>query len=146
MMKLAGSLFVFVLLLSAPSDRFVHYSPLTSYETKTGIQILPSYAESGAVCEISMERRAYHDDIVSVNPTISKDEVLALIDQLVQPAERGDPAWKLPQGTEFTEVDGGTRATHIMFQNVSLVMYGEEHSDRYAVAIITWKNIPCKRT
>jgi hypothetical protein len=144
MMKLAGSLVLIAVLLSTPSDRFDRYKPLASYETKTGIQILPAYSEKGAVCEISIERRAYHDDRVSVKPTISKDEVLSLFDELVPRAERGDPAWKLPEGSEFTEVDGGTRATHVMYQNVSLVMYGEEHNDKYAVAIITWKNVDCK--
>jgi hypothetical protein len=144
MTRLAGSLFLLAVFLNIPSDRFARYRPLASYETKTGIQILPVYSERGPVCEISIERRAYHDDRVSVKPTISKDEVLSLFDQLVSPVERGDPAWKLPEGTEFTEVDGSTRATHVMYRNVSLVMYGEEHNDKYVVAIISWKNVDCK--
>lgn len=144
MTRLARSLFLLAVFLNIPSDRFGRYRPLASYETKTGIQILPVYSERGAVCEISIERRAYHDDRVSVKPTISKDEVLSLFDQLVSPVERGDPAWKLPEGTEFTEVDGSTRATHVMYRNVSLVRYGEEHNDKYVVAIISWKNVDCK--
>jgi len=144
MMKLAGSLVALAVLFFAPSGRFDRYKPLASYETETGIQILPTYSEKGAVCEISIERRAYHDDRVSVKPTISKDEILSLFDYLVPREERGDPGWKLPEGSEFTEVDGGTRATHVMYQNVSLIMYGEEHSEKYAVAVIYWKNIACK--
>ncbi len=144
MTKLAGSLALLAVLLSAPNDRLDRYRPLASYETKTGIQIVPVYSEKGAVCEISIERRAYHDGRVSVKPTISKDEVLSLFDQLVPPAERGAPGWKLPEGSEFTEVDGGTRATHVIYQNVSLIMYGEEHNDKYAVAVISWKNVECK--
>ena len=114
MTRLARSLFLLAVFLNIPSDRFARYRPLASYETKTGIQILPVYSERGPVCEISIERRAYHDDRVSVKPTISKDEVLSLFDQLVSPVERGDPAWKLPEKTEFTEVDGGTRVRQIV--------------------------------
>ena len=145
MIKLAGSIVLLAALISAPNDRFNKYKSLASYETKTGIQIVPRYSESGAVCEISIDRRAYYDDRVTVKPTISKDEAIALFQQLVPSVERGAPGWKLPEGSDFTEVDGGTRATHVIYENVSLIMYGEEHNDRYTVAIISWKNIECKK-
>src|ERR1700722_19622060 len=125
MMKLASSVILLAVLLPIQSDRFGRYRALASYETNGGIQIFPVYSGKGAVCEISIERRAYHEERVSVKPNLSKDEVVSLFDQLVPPVERGDPAWKLPDGAEFTEVDGGTRATHVMYRNVSLVMYGE---------------------
>ena len=144
MIRLAGSLILLAVLFSASHDRFEGYRPVTSYETKAGIQIVPAYSEKGAVCEVSIERRPYYNERVSVKPTISKEEVLSLFDQLAPRVDRGDPGWKLPEGSEFTEVDGGTRATHVIYQNVSLVMYGEAHSDKYAVAIISWKNVECK--
>jgi hypothetical protein len=144
MMKLLSSVLFTAAFLYQPNDRFQSYLPVTSYEIKNGIQILPTYAANGNICEISIEKRHSHDERVDLNPTLSKGEILSLFDQLAPRAERGDPSWKLPDGSEFTEVDGGTRATHIMYQNLSLVMYGAEPNPNYAVAIISWKKTECE--
>lgn len=143
MLKLISSLLIIGVVMSAQTNRFDQYRSIAAYETKTGIQVIPVYSKNGSVCEVSLEKRAYYNGRVNVRPNITKEEIILIFDQLVPRIERGEPSWKLPEGSEFTEVDSATRATHIMYQNVSLVMYGEEHSDKYTVAIISWKKNEC---
>lgn len=145
MMKIISSLLLFASLSDSSRDRFKPYRTVESYESQSGIQMVPVYSTNGVLCEISIEKRHSYNQRIDLNPTLTKDQILVLFDQLAPRGERGGPGWKLPEGTEFTEVDGGTRATHLTYENLALVMYGVEHSETYSAAVISWNRSECRR-
>jgi hypothetical protein len=144
MKLLAGLLLIALSLSPNPSaGRFENYRLSSFYDAGEGVRIVPIYSSTGAVCAINIERSHLYNGSVDVNPGLTKAQILSLFDALVPSTERGGPGWKLPLGTEVTEVDGGTRATQIVYEKVSLVMYGSEHDPKYGFAAISWKGVEC---
>jgi hypothetical protein len=126
------------------SDGFNHYHPVESYEIRPGVLITPHYSANHEICEISIEKRHYSNDAIDVDGTMSSEQIRQLFDELAPKEERGQPGWKLPESAEVTDVDGGIRRTHVMYENVSLTMYGKAENQKYVAAVIAWNAEHCK--
>jgi hypothetical protein len=131
------------LLAAPPASRFSKYRAVESYEITPGILLTPVYAKNGEPCEISIEKRHRSGVTVEATPMIAKEQIRSLFDELVPQGERGNGSPGLPSGAEMTEVDGPVRTTQILYENVTLTMYGTKESQNYAVAIITWNKRTC---
>jgi hypothetical protein len=125
------------------SGGFKQYRSVESYEVRPGVLIRPAYSARGGVCEISIERRHYSNNAVDLDAEMSKEQIRLLFDELAPQRERGQPGMKLPEGTEITVVDGGIRTARILYENVTLTMYGRAESQKFVAATITWAKRPC---
>lgn len=129
------------------SDELKKYRTVEAYEMQPGILITPSYTAKHEVCQVSIEKRHYSNKgVVDVDATMSNEQIRQLFDELAPKGERGQPGWKLPEGAEVTDVDGGVRTTHVIYENVSLTMYGKAGSQEYVAAIISWNKQQCKNS
>jgi hypothetical protein len=130
-------------MLGASGVDFRQYRSLQSYEIRPGILIMPVYSADGEVCEVSIEKRHYSNRTMDLDAEMSKDQIQALFDEIAPQKERGQPALKLPEGAEVTDVDGGIRTTRILYEKVFLTMYGRAESQKFVAATITWKKQHC---
>ena len=143
MMKLIAPICLLAFVVSPSSDRIRKYQAVEAYEIRPGIIVTPVYTASHDLCEISIEKRHYSNNIVDMDATMSKEQVLSMFDELVPKGERGGPGWGLPPDTEYTECDGGMCATRIRYENVSLMMHRLYKSNEYVSAIIYWNKPEC---
>ncbi|HME56740.1 MAG TPA: hypothetical protein VKF63_00260, partial [Terracidiphilus sp.] len=127
-------------------DRFRKYHAAEVYEIRPGIMISPVYTTSHDLCEISIEKRHYYNNVVDIGAVMSKEQILLLFDELVPMEERGHPGDKLPGDTEITEIDSSALTKRIPYENVTLSMYGTVDSpdrQKYVAAIISWNKPEC---
>src|SRR5271157_263149 len=148
MTKLIASICLLVFVAGSSSDRFRKYHAAEVYEIRPGIMISPVYTTSHDLCEISIEKRHYYNNVVDMDAVMSKEEILSIFDELVSQEERGGPGLNLPPGTELSDSDFGMLETSISYKNVSLEMFGMVKKDRrdtqkYVAAIISWNKVKC---
>jgi hypothetical protein len=146
MEKFLVSVFALALVIGLSGDRFRKYRPVETYRAGQGITITPTYSPGHDICEVSIEKRHYSDGKVDLDAVMSKEQILSIFDELALPDERGGPKWKLPAGSEITEVDLGILETTIPYENVTLAMYGKsdkQSEQKYLSAIISWNTLGC---
>ena len=147
MMKLIAPICLLALAAGPSSDRFHNYHAIEAYEIRPGIMMLPMYAASGDLCEISIEKLHYSDNRVDMDAAMPEDQIVSMFDELVPKEERGGLEGNLPAGSEIGESDFGMLTTIIPYKNVPLAMYGkEDRPDRqkYFAAIISRNKPACK--
>jgi len=150
MTKALSACVVFASLLGVSGDRFAKYHPVESYEIRPGIIATPFYSSSHQICEIGLERRRYSGNVVNIDASMSKEQVIEIFNELVRQDERGKPIWGLPEGSEYTDIDNDLHITHLSFDNVTLLMYeqvkpGDQERQRPVAALISWKGIECNK-
>jgi len=148
MMKLISPICLLAFVVNPSTDRFQKYHAVQAYEIRPGVIVTPIYSANHDVCEISIEKRHYFNDVVNMEAAMSKEEIVSLFDELVPQGDRGGPGlkWKLPPDTEISELDGGVLNTRIPYANVTLAMYGKKDSperQKYITAIISWNKLQC---
>ncbi len=107
MMKLVASICFLVFVNFQATGRLQKYHAVEAYEIRPGVIVNPIYSANHAVCELSIERRHYSNNVVDMDALMSKEQIVSIFDELISPEERGRPRWKLPGGTEITETDSG---------------------------------------
>ncbi|HXX20806.1 MAG TPA: hypothetical protein VEJ46_15485 [Candidatus Acidoferrum sp.] len=149
MSKIVG-LACFAMLLLSPANsvdgRFAKYRPIEAYEVRPGILMMPSYSGDGQVCEVGLEQRQYSPEMVRLDPSLTREDVDRIFQELVPADERGA---KL---NELISENGVSITTIEDFQNVSLLIYGQNlstpHShkivERNVAAVVRWKNRKCQ--
>jgi len=157
MMKQIATVCLLAFVTIPSNERFRKYSVPEVYETSSGIMIKPFYTSNHDVCEISIERRHLSNGIVDFDATMSKEQIMTLFDELVSTEERGHPGnKKLIGDTQITEIDSNALTVSILYENVTLAMYGFlDHPKRqkdevpknqkYLAAIISWNNLECEK-
>ena len=144
----------FVILLAVATgttkDHFPTLKPISAYELRKDVLMLPRYAENGEVCEIGFEKRHYSPEMVFLDSGFSRDEIDSIFEELVPANERGkkiDDFW----GDLILESGHGLTTT-IGYENVSLRIMSEKWQQdssgkpvlRDVVVIIRWKGRECK--
>jgi hypothetical protein len=153
MAKLIGLAFAAsLLLLSANPDRerFGKYKVIEAYEIRPGILIMPRYSADGQVCEIGLEKRHYSPEIIRLESSLSRKEIVQVFDELVPADERG------PRSKDFGGIlitrSGNSITTNIDFANVSIQIVSKalpasshgEIAEGDITATVHWKNRKCQ--
>ena len=94
------------LVVAGLTSRFSKYRAVESYEIAPGILLTPVYAGNGGPCEISIEKRNPSGGVIETTPTMTKEQIQSLFEELVPQVERGNGSPGLPAGAEMTELDG----------------------------------------
>ena len=131
-------------------DKFSKYKTVEAYEIRPGILAMPSYAEDGQVCEIGLEKRQYSPEIIRLNPSLSREEINQIADELAPANERG------PKSKDFARdlmaVSGGGMTTISTYENVTIQIHSavSPTSKKHGIiaddiaATIKWTNRKCR--
>lgn len=147
----AGLLFSYLCVFDISSiaqDRFSQYRKISVYEVRPGIWALPRYNAANQICEIGIQRLFYSPDIVAVNPELSRDEILSVLEELVPATERGVPGRDLDN---WVVVDGRAVSKNFEYEKVSITIFeyvlpNQKKKDlktNQVAATVSWKNRPC---
>ena len=116
------------------------YPRVESYEIRPGVLATPKYARDGALCEVAIEKRHVHGDLVDLGSTLPRELALQMIDELVPQSERGKATIQLA-GTDYIDVmDGQTTVTMANYQNVSIQIFRTRSDSGDVAVIVKWKN------
>ena len=111
----AAVLFLFV---GQQSGRFAKYKTVEAYEIRPGILMMPSYSDDGQVCKIGLEKVHYSPELIRLDPSLSREEIDQVYEELVPADERG------PRSKGFERdliiIDGPGMTTNIEYENVSI--------------------------
>src|SRR5437588_534275 len=120
-----SSLVVAILGVPATHQSLANYPRLESYEIRPGVLAMPKYAEDGELCHVSIERLHVQQSGVELGvPTMSRETVLKMIDELAPPSERGKAITQLA-GFDYIDVINGTAdVAAANYENVSVQIYG----------------------
>jgi hypothetical protein len=148
MVRAVGLALISMLLLASGNPaggRFSKYRSVEAYEIRTGILATPRYSSDGHVCEIVVERHHFENGVADLHTTISHDELLSVIDELVPASERGSVIETL--GREYVSMTTGRGiTTSAEYANVSINIFNRTDSGDSAggiVAQILWKDQHC---
>ena len=129
----------------SPSD-LSKYRKVEAYEVRPGVFMIPSYSSDGQVCELALERRHYSGEVINLDPTFSREEIIKVVDELVPINQRGPLTMGV--GTEYlSERSGVGTTTFSEYENVSIHIYGRSSNScagggDVAVAV-RWKKRKC---
>jgi hypothetical protein len=146
MTKLTGlaCLIAFLLLpANSQNERFSKYKRVEAYEVRPGILMMPTYAASGQVCRIVLQKEHYVDGVADLDSTLPREVVSQLFEELVPPTERGP----LTTNKEFDRLSlyaGGSVTSFHDYENVSLDISRLASSPGDIVAVIQWKGRSCQ--
>lgn len=148
MSKLIGVIWIAVLLFpiaSAQSDHFSKYKAIEAYEIRPGILMMPRYAEDGRVCEVGLEPRHYTPHVVKTNPSLPRQMIDEIVDELAPAAERGSRTG-LMGGKDIILLGGLTVTTVVEYENLSVQIASRDLQNylEYVAVTIQWKNRKCK--
>jgi hypothetical protein len=124
MPKLAGFACAAMLLLlftRPESNKFLRYKSVEAYEVRPGILMMPRYSETGQVCEIGLEKRHYSPERISLDSTLSREEIGQIADELAPAGDRGPKAAGFA-GDLISEVGPGI-TTVATYENLSIEIY-----------------------
>ena len=147
-----GCVSAFLLLFANQhSSQFSRYKAVEAYEIRPGILMMPRYSADGKVCEIGLQKRLYSPDKITVDPTLSRDVIEQIADQLAPATERGQKITEVGAGGLILQ-SGNSMATNTEYENVSIRIYSDtslssERGGTVAedlVATITWKHRKCE--
>jgi hypothetical protein len=127
------------------NGHFSKFKAVEAYEIRPGILMMPRYAQDGGVCEIGLEPLHYMPDQVKTNPSLSRETIDQIVDELAPADERG-PRTKLFGGRDVTELGGLTVTTVVEDENVSVQIASRDRSNPsdYVAVVIRWKNRRCR--
>jgi hypothetical protein len=153
MSKFVGLGLTLLFMLSAATTTqqpFAKYRKIEAYEIRLGIIMMPRYTADDEVCEIALEKLHYSPEVISVAPSLSREEIFQILDELVPSAERGKPSKNLTDN--WINVGGHVMTTNMEFDNVSIKIYGATLPSRHknettvneVVATVEWKQRVCR--
>jgi len=96
MMKLIASIGFLFFVNGQATGKLQKYHAVEAYEIRPGVIVNPIYSANHTVCELSIERRHYSNNVVDMDALMSKEQIMSIFDELVSREERGGPGWKLP--------------------------------------------------
>jgi len=122
------------------------YRSFTAFEIRPEIQARATFATSGEVCRIVIEKQRYRSSQkVDFDPVIPSVLANELVDELVPVSERGKRVSPFLSSDSF--IAGGTSFIKEDYENVSISMYGNELSvsnkSGAKVITITWSKRTC---
>ncbi len=116
------------------------YPRVEVYEIRPDILATPTYTRSGALCQISVEKRHVEKNAVDLSGTIPHAVVRELIDELAPPYERGESTLE-PGAFNYDIISGSMVTTPIDYRNVSVEIDGLKESSGATALILRWKNV-----
>jgi hypothetical protein len=143
-MKLAlgACALIFVAGIAHPDRDFnTRYNRVESYEIRPGTFATPSYTDSGALCEVSIEKRHVQGGKVDLSSTLSRKVVLGIIDELAPSYERGKATMQLAGSDYIDVINGSSDVAMADYDNVSIQIFGNRSDSGDIAAIIKWKNV-----
>ena len=154
MPRLIGVVWIAALLVpsaSAQKDLFSKYKAVEAYEIRPGILMIPRYADDGKVCEIGLQPLRYTPDGVLVIPSLSRQTIDQIVDELAPEAERNPIPRILGKadimyGGDSFLYAGNTVETQVNYEDVSVDMIGRDvsHPTEYVAAVILWTKRHCR--
>jgi len=132
-------------------ERFAKYKAIEAYEIRPGILMMPTYSADGQVCEFGLEKLHYSPKMISLDSSLSRNEIDQIFEELVPSGERGPkPPGFLDQGS--TTISGGGMDSNEEYKNVSIDIYGKFSpadgkngaTQEEVTATLRWKNRKCK--
>jgi hypothetical protein len=124
------------------------YLKVNAYLARPNILLTARYTSDGHVCEMVLEPRRWTEEKVVLVSTLSEDEIIPVVEEIVPENERGK-ALKTPLGT-LSAVAGGSITTSHTYDNITIDFVGStRNSDHgmvvgYMVAVVKWRNRSCK--
>lgn len=118
----------------------LHYPRFESYEIRPGVLATPQYSSRGALCRIFIEKRHLQGDTVEMEPTMPRELVLAMIEELAPRSERGKATMQLAGFDYFDEIDGATTVTFAEYERVSIQIYRATSGTGDTAVIVRWKS------
>ena len=133
--------------LMAPSTDFSKYKTVEAYEIRPGILMMPRYTDDGRVCEIGLEPLRYTPKEIEVDPSLPRQTIDQIVDELAPAAERG-PRAKFFGSADAILFGGVTASTNVYYENVSVFMEsrGVSNPSEFIAVVIRWKNRQCRAT
>lgn len=133
-----------LLLLAKPRDeRFLHYKVVEAYEIRPGILVMPRYAADGQICQAVIQKENYSNEVVHLDPTMPREVVDQIVDELVPDNERG-PLTLDKEMSRLSVYVGNAVTSFVDYQNVSVDIERRASSTGEIVALIKWKHAACK--
>ncbi|HEY6252363.1 MAG TPA: hypothetical protein VI685_20605 [Candidatus Angelobacter sp.] len=127
------------------NGKFSKYKPVEAYEIRPGILMMPKYAENGEVCAITLETTNAFADRINLTPTLPRNTVIELVDELAPVDERGPRTMDF--GRDYiSQHSGESVTTFAEWENVAVNIYGKASTRCGAgdiVAEIRWKKRTC---
>jgi hypothetical protein len=148
--KILSAACAFLLLAASPQKNpMARYKAVEAYEVRPGILMFPTYSEDGEVCEIGLERRYYSRGMISVDSTLAREDIDAIVDELAPASERG-PKSQNPLDSLMLVVGSG-RTAFEQYENVTVEIEGgaiinskKKSTFDDVAAVIIWKHRQCK--
>lgn len=139
-----SSLVVVILGLPTTHQFLAGYPRMESYEIRPGVLAMPKYADDGELCQVSIEKLHIQKSGVELGvPTMSRETVLKMIDELAPPSERGKAITQLA-GFDYIDVINGTAdVAAANYQNVSVRIYGSTSAPGDVAVVLDWKRKAC---
>lgn len=139
-----SSLVVVILGVPATHQFRASYPSVESYEIRPGVLAMPKYANDGELCQVSIEKLHIQQNGVELGvPTMSRQTVLKMIDELAPPSERGRAISQLA-GFDYIDVINGTAdVAAANYQNVSVKIYGSTSAPGDVAVVLVWKRKAC---
>jgi len=124
----------------SPQEFRSRYHLVESYEIRPGVLATPTYAESGMLCEVSIEKRHVNGDTVDLGSTIPRKESLEIIDELAPPYERGKAIIQWGGFDYIDEISGSMAVATADYQDVSVQIFRTRSDPGDTAVILKWKN------
>ncbi|HET9166036.1 MAG TPA: hypothetical protein VFP11_08565 [Candidatus Angelobacter sp.] len=148
MAKLGTVLMRTVFILATLNEhKFTGLPAVEAYEIRPGILMMPSYSDTGQVCQIVLEKRHVSPTNIDLDAEMSGEELSRIFDELVPKDERGRPKLNVGDNGNISMVDGHALATITMYENVSMRIYGKSKDTgpkSYVAATIDWEKRKCR--
>jgi hypothetical protein len=127
------------------SAKFSKYKAVEAYEIRPGILMMPQYAEDGQVCEITVERTNAAAETINLTPTLPRNTVMELVDELAPVGERGRRTMDF--GRDYiSQYAGESVTTFAEWENVAVNIYGRASTPGVSgdvVVTIHWRKRTC---
>ena len=114
--------------------------PNVAYRIRPHVLMTARFAADGQVCEMTLEKGQRTDTSIPYDDSFSKEEVHALIDDLVPEGLRGRDLTRRFNGS----IEGLSVTTVYTYENVLVCVYGtrgDGAGDK--VMVITWRTRTC---
>jgi hypothetical protein len=104
-----------------------------------------TYGVDGQVCEMVLERRHATKQGIDLGVSLSQEELIKLIEDMVPEAERGKKLKGFYKSDSSITVNGSIKETEYAYENISILFYGSV-SDSCAgdmVVVVKWRKRTC---
>jgi hypothetical protein len=130
--------------VSATHQSLASYPRVESCEIRPGVLAMPRYADDGELCQVSIEKLHVQRNGVELGvPTMPRETVLKIIDELAPPSERGKAISQFA-GFDYIDVINGTAdIAAANYENLSVQIYGSTSASGDVAVVLRWKREAC---